>query len=100
MKFGVNTFIWSAEFNQSNFPLLPVIKEAGFDGVEVPLFRPKEFDASGIRKAIEANDLECNVCTVLTSGYSLISEDPDVRRRTRLHLRDIVNAAAEAGAKI
>ena len=35
MKFGVNTFIWSAEFNQSNFPLLPIIKEAGFDGVEV-----------------------------------------------------------------
>ena len=34
MKFGVNTFIWSAEFNQSNFPLLPVIKQAGFDGVE------------------------------------------------------------------
>ncbi len=45
MKFGVNTFIWSAEFNQSNFPLLPVIKQAGFDGVEVPLFRPKEFDS-------------------------------------------------------
>lgn len=100
MKFGVNTFIWSAEFNQSNFPLLPVIKEAGFDGVEVPLFRPKEFDASGIRKAIEANGLECNVCTVLTSGFSLISDDADVRRRTRLHLRDIVKAAAEAGAKI
>ena len=41
MKFGVNTFIWSAEFNQSNFPLLPVIKEAGFDGVEVPLIPPE-----------------------------------------------------------
>ena len=32
MKFGVNTFIWSATFDQSNFDVLPTIKEAGFDG--------------------------------------------------------------------
>jgi D-psicose/D-tagatose/L-ribulose 3-epimerase len=100
MKFGVNTFIWSAEFNQTNFSLLPLIKQAGFDGVEIPLFRPREFDASGIRKAIEASALECNVCTVLTSGLSLVSEVPDVRRRTCQHLRDVVEAAAEVGARI
>jgi D-psicose/D-tagatose/L-ribulose 3-epimerase len=100
MKFGVNTFIWSAGFDQSNFPLLPVIKEAGFDGVEVPLFRPAEFAASAIRKATEANGLECNVCTVMVDGLNLISEDADIRRKTRQHLRDVIKVAAEAGAKI
>ena len=100
MKLGVNTFIWSADFDQSNFSLLPIIKEAGFDGVEVPLLRPADFDAIGIRKATEANALECNVCTALTGGLNLISADPDVRRRTRLHLRDMVEVAAEAGARI
>jgi D-psicose/D-tagatose/L-ribulose 3-epimerase len=100
MKFGVNTFIWSAEFNRSNFPLLPGIKEAGFDGVEVPLFRPTNFDAPGIRKALEANGLECNVCTVLTDGLSLISPDADVRRKTVLRLQDLVKTAADVGAKI
>jgi len=100
MKLGVNTFIWSADFDQSNFSLLPIIKEAGFDGVEVPLLRPADFDAIGIRKATEANALECNVCTALTDGFNLISADPDVRRRTRLHLRDMVEVAAEAGARI
>jgi D-psicose/D-tagatose/L-ribulose 3-epimerase len=64
MKFGVNTFIWSATFDPSHFGLLPIIKEAGFDGVEVPLFRPAEFAASNIRKAAEAYGLECNVCTI------------------------------------
>ena len=68
MKFGVNTFIWSGTFDQSNFGLLPIIKEAGFDGVEIPLFRPKDFQASSIRKAVEANGLECNACTVLVDG--------------------------------
>jgi D-psicose/D-tagatose/L-ribulose 3-epimerase len=100
MKFGVNTFIWSATFDQSNFGLLPLIKEAGFDGIEVPLLRPEAFSASSIRRATEAHGLECNACTVLVDGLSLISESADVRRRTRLHLEDVAKAAAEAGVKI
>ena len=40
MNFGVNTFIWSASFDQSSLPLLPLIKAKGFDAVEVPLFGP------------------------------------------------------------
>jgi D-psicose/D-tagatose/L-ribulose 3-epimerase len=100
MKFGVNTFIWSATFDQSNFGLLPLIKEAGFDGIEVPLLRPETFAASSIRQATEAHGLECNACTVLVDGLSLISESADVRRRTRLHLEDVAKAAAEAGVKI
>ena len=100
MKFGVNTFIWSATFDPSHFGLLPTIKEAGFDGVEIPLLKPKDLQAASIRKAIEANDLGCNCCTVLVDGFSLISDSPDIRKRTQQHLRDIAKAAAEAGAKI
>ena len=97
MKFGVNTFIWSATFEPSHFDLLPIIKQAGFDGVEVPLLRPAEFAGSAIRKATEAHGLECTACTVLVDGLSLISESPDIRRRTSRHLQDIAKAAAEAG---
>ena len=100
MKFGVNTFIWSATFDPSNFGLLPLIKDAGFDGIEIPLLRPLGFAASEIRHAAEAHGLECNACTVLVDGLSLISESPDIRRRTRLHLEDVAKAAAEAGARI
>ena len=100
MKFGVNTFIWSGTFDPSNFGLLPTIKEAGFDGVEIPLLRPKDLQAASIRKAVEANGLESNCCTALVDGFSLISDSPDIRRRTRQHLQDVAKAAAEAGAKI
>jgi D-psicose/D-tagatose/L-ribulose 3-epimerase len=100
MKFGVNTFIWSAGFDRSNLPLLPRIKSWGFDGVEVPLFRPKEFPAALIREGVESNGLECTVCSVLVDGMNLISGDADVRRRTQAHLKDAVKAAAEAGAKM
>jgi D-psicose/D-tagatose/L-ribulose 3-epimerase len=97
MKFGVNTFIWSATFDPSNFGLLPLIKDAGFDGVEVPLLRPAEFQASEIRTAVASHGLECTACTVLVDGLSLISPSADIRRRTRVHLEDIAKAAADAG---
>jgi D-psicose/D-tagatose/L-ribulose 3-epimerase len=100
MKFGVNTFIWSESFDRSSLPLLPRVKGWGFDGVEVPLFRPSEFAGADIRKGIEANGLECTVCSVLVDGFSLISDDADVRRKTIAHMKDSVKASAEAGAKV
>jgi D-psicose/D-tagatose/L-ribulose 3-epimerase len=100
MKFGVNTYIWSGTFDSSNFGLLPRLKEAGFDGVEIPILRPKGFRASSIRNAIAAHGLECNVCTALVDGLSLISASPEIRRRTCQHLEVVAKAAAEAGARI
>lgn len=100
MKFGVNTFIWSASFDRSNLPLLPLIKERGFDGVEVPLFRPAEFAAADIRKGLETNGLECTICSVLVDGLSLISDDASIRTKTRTHLKDAIKCAAEVGARI
>lgn len=100
MKFGVNTFIWSAQYDQRVEGLLPSIKEHGFDGVEVPLFRPTEFPAADIRQATGANGLEVTICSVLVPGLSLISDDKQVRGRTRQHLKDAVAAATEAGAKL
>ncbi len=100
MKLGVNTFIWSAEFSRAQLPLLPRIKEHGFDGVEVPMFDPAAFEAAEIRRGVAAHGLECTVCSIIPPERSLISDDPEVRRRTRQHLRDAIEATAEAGASL
>jgi D-psicose/D-tagatose/L-ribulose 3-epimerase len=100
MKFGVNTFIWSATFEKENLPLLPLVKENGFDGVELPLFRPADFLAKEIRQGLEENGLECTICSVLVSGFSLIAEDAAVRHRTIAHMKDCVRTSADVGAKI
>jgi D-psicose/D-tagatose/L-ribulose 3-epimerase len=100
MKLGVNTFIWSAEFTPAQLDLLPRIREHGFDGVEVPMFDPAGFPAAELREAVAANGLECTVCSIIPPGRSLISEDPEVRRRTRQHLHDSIEVTAEAGARL
>lgn len=100
MKFGVNTFIWSAEFTRSDLPLIPRLKERGFDGLEVPLFRPDEFLAAEIRADAEAHDIECTVCSVFVDGLSLIADEGGVRRAARERLEGAVKATAEAGATL
>jgi D-psicose/D-tagatose/L-ribulose 3-epimerase len=98
MRFGINTFLWTASFTEDYFRLLPAIREHGFDGIEVSLFHPKDFQASKIRRAAEQNGLACTVCSVLPKGLSLICDDEPTRRTTISHLADCAQAAAEAGA--
>jgi D-psicose/D-tagatose/L-ribulose 3-epimerase len=100
MKFGINTFIWTASFTAAHLPLLPRIKEAGFDSVEVSLFDPDDFEAAAIRKGAESNGLEVTICSILTGGLSMLSEDPTIRARTKTRMEDIARKAAEAGARL
>ena len=93
MIFGVNTFIWAAEFDKSKLPLIPLIKEHGFDGVQVPLFRPADFIAADLRKTAEANSLEISVCPIFVDGLSLISEDAGLRNKTSRHLQEVIKLA-------
>jgi len=100
MKFGANTLIWSGSFGRAEFEVLPRIKEAGFDGVEIPIFHAAGFEAAAARRAIEDAGLECTACSALMSGSSLITEDASVRERTMGQMRDLIAAAAEAGARL
>jgi D-psicose/D-tagatose/L-ribulose 3-epimerase len=100
MKIGVNTLIWSLAYDESVRSQLPLIAEAGFDGIEVPLFRIADFPVSQIRQDIASHGLECTVCAVLVKGLSLISDDPSVRANTRRHVEDVIKYAADTGAKL
>ncbi len=100
MKFGINTFLWSAHFGPADFDLLPQIKAHGFDGIEATLISPEDFAAGAIRCALDENQLECTVCSVFPSGLSLITDDPAVRTKTVAHLSDCIKQTAEAGAKL
>lgn len=100
MKLGINTFIWSAEFTEAQLPLLPKIKKAGFDGIEVAIFDPSRFEAGMIRSALKDSGLECTIVSVLPKGLSLIDESDSVRSATLDHMRRVITASAEVDAKI
>jgi D-psicose/D-tagatose/L-ribulose 3-epimerase len=98
MKLGVNTFIWSAEFDEKAIPLAR-IREAGFDGIEVAIFDPSRFDATGLRAALERHGLESTAVSVIPKGLGLGDADAGVRAATLTFLRDSIAVAAEAGIR-
>jgi D-psicose/D-tagatose/L-ribulose 3-epimerase len=100
MKFGVNLFIWTANFEASHLPLLHRIRDAGFDGFEVPMYRGRDIPVAALRKGLADTGMECTVCSVLTDGLSLICDDARIRANTIEQLRENIATTAEAGARI
>ena len=82
MKIGVRAFAWTTKLRPSHFDLFPKLREHGIEGFEVPLFDPAELPAADLRRAIEANGLECTVCAILPAGINPISPDPTVRKHS------------------
>ena len=100
MKFGVNLLIWTANFDASHLPLFPRIREAGFDGVEVLMFKGREFAADALRRGLADTGMECTICSVLVDGLSLIAADAGIRAKAVEQLRENIATTAEVGAKI
>jgi D-psicose/D-tagatose/L-ribulose 3-epimerase len=98
MKLGINTYIWSAAYDDSVEQVLPLIKEHGFDGIEFPVFRPTDVSPARVRKALEANGLECNTAGVFVDGLSLISPDATIRSKSIQRLKDLIAVSAECGS--
>lgn len=100
MKYGVNTFIWTASFTEEHLPLLPKIKAAGFDGIEVSYFYPEGFAADVIRKGLADNGLECTICSVLSNELSLITGDAAIRAKSIDHLKREIEICANVGIQM
>ena len=100
MKFGANTFIWSDHFGPEQFPLLPRLKDAGFDGVELPMIEHPVKRNPQLRSELERIGLECTFCAVLPQGLNTVSEDAGVRARTLAHWKTCIETVAELGGQI
>jgi D-psicose/D-tagatose/L-ribulose 3-epimerase len=100
MKIGVSAFAWTTKFTRSHIGLLPKIREQGLDGFEIPMFDPASLATADIRRAFEADDLECTICAILPAGINPISADPSVRKKSFAHLLQCVETTAELGAHL
>ncbi len=97
MKFGVNTLIWSGSFEPDLYPFA-ALKEAGVDGIEIPVFVPADLDAAAVRRTCEREGMSVHFCSVNPDGMNPISDDAAVRDRTLQHWKTVIRTAADAGA--
>lgn len=100
MKIGVSAFAWTKKLRSKHLELLPMLREHGIEGFEVPMFDPADLATLQLRKVFESSGMECTVCAILPSRANPISEDVAERKCATEHLRQCVAVAAEAGAKL
>jgi D-psicose/D-tagatose/L-ribulose 3-epimerase len=81
MKYGMNLLLWADGMSDDLMPVLEMIKEAGFDGVEVPVFETDIAHWESWGKRLDDLGLGRTGVTVRGEDDNPISADPDVRAR-------------------
>ena len=79
MMTGMNLLLWTTHVTQEHFPLFGKLKQAGFDGVELPLFGGDAAHYKAVRKQLDDQGLRCTTVTTMTPEANPISPDAALR---------------------
>ncbi|WP_229203506.1 sugar phosphate isomerase/epimerase family protein [Dyadobacter jejuensis] len=94
----MNLLLWGTEIDDRFFPTLELIKEIGFDGVEVPVHHNKPEHWFKFRAKLDSLDLLCETDTFCGAEHNLISPDANVRRRAVTYLKGCLDCSLVLGA--
>jgi D-psicose/D-tagatose/L-ribulose 3-epimerase len=98
MKIGFNLLLYTGHVTAENFAVLPKLKAAGYDGIEIPIFdvsNPAHFKT--IAQAAKDHGLEVNAVTVLPDeAHNAISPVAANRQGAIDHLKKVIDCAHQA----
>ncbi len=101
MKFGVNTWVWTAPLTTEELEVLaPRIAEMGFDHIEIPMDDPKTLNFKKCGEIIkEAGISSISFCAAMGPDRDLIDPDPNVRQNGFDYLKASIDGLALIGGK-
>ncbi len=99
MKFGVNTWVWTAPLtNQTLEVLVPKVAALGFDWIEFPLENIGSFDTGRAAELVAEYDLGVSTCAAMGPDRDLIHPDKAVRDNGMAYIRQCIDANRVIGA--
>ncbi len=99
-KVGMNLFVWTMTMDEELSDTLSFLKTSGFDFVEMPINDTNLHKWQRLGRQAQALGLDVQTCTICGPEHNLISPDSTVRRAGIDYLKQVVDCAAAAGAKI
>ena len=81
-------------------PVLELIKEIGYDGVELPIFDLDEADWRRWGQQLDHLGLERTANTVIAPQHNPLSPDASVRERAYRHMQSVIDCCVVAGAPL
>jgi D-psicose/D-tagatose/L-ribulose 3-epimerase len=101
MKIGFNLLLWTTHVTAKHKGLLEKIKQAGYDGVEIPVFGGEPDHYAKLGAMLDSLGLErTTVSVVPTADKNPISADAMERRAGTDYLKWLIDCSAAVGSKI
>jgi D-psicose/D-tagatose/L-ribulose 3-epimerase len=101
MKVGFNLLLWTTHVTDAHAPVLEALKEAGYDGVEVPVFEGTPDHYAAIGRRLADLDLGATTLTVIPSAdKNPLGDDAAQRWAARDYLDWAMQCTAALGANV
>jgi D-psicose/D-tagatose/L-ribulose 3-epimerase len=101
VKLGMNMLLWSTDVcGREHDATFAMLKDAGFDGVEIPIFDREVDKYAELGKRLDALGLERIAVGARGSDDNPISADPAVRAEAAAAMRANLDSAAALGASL
>jgi D-psicose/D-tagatose/L-ribulose 3-epimerase len=101
MKLGMNMLLWSTDVSDAAYdPVFEMLKDAGFDGVEIPIFDRETEKYAALRERLDRIGLEALAVSARGGGDNPISDDPAVRAEALAATKANLDSAAVLGASL
>jgi D-psicose/D-tagatose/L-ribulose 3-epimerase len=99
MKFGVNTWVWTAPLTTPELErLVPLVAGLGFDWIEFPLEEIGSFDAARAAELVKQYGLGVSTCVAMGPDRDLIHPDPAIRENGAEYIRQAVDVSQTVGS--
>lgn len=98
MKYGMNLLLWTGEVTDAMLPTCQQLKDAGYDGVELPMFN-LDLDYAALGKQLDSMGLARTAVTIRGEEDNPISADASVRAKGVELTKKTLDCCAAAGAE-
>ena len=99
MKTGMNLLLWTGHVTEEHYSIMKEIKNAGFDGVEIPVFDTTVDHYKKVRGELDNLGLKCTTVTIVTPDANPISPDTKIRQAGLDLIKKAIDCSQALGAE-
>lgn len=99
MKFGIHAGLWMARWTDELRPILRIVTDLGYDGVEISMLGMTDERAEAISELIIEHGLEVTCSDGLAPDKDITSNDPDIRAAGIEYLKWSIASTAKIGSR-
>ena len=100
MKFGVNTWVWTAPLTTEMLEeLVPQVAETGFDQIEFPLEGIGDFDYDRAKELTAQHGLSVSCCVAMGPDRDLVHPDEAIRANGMAYVKQAIEVTKQVGGK-